>query len=43
MIIHGTGQGSGASGSNWVFTSVLMMDTIEQNCEGCTIHSPDKK
>ena len=41
--IHGTGQGSGASGSNWLFTSVPMMDTIEQNCEGCTIHSPDKK
>ena len=39
--IHGTGQGSGASGSNWLFTSVPMMVTIEKNCEGCTIHSPD--
>ena len=41
--IHGTFQDSGASGSNRLFTSVPMMDTIEQNYEGCTIYSPDKK
>ena len=41
--IHGTCQGFEASGSNWLFTSVPMMDTIEQNCERCTIYSPDKK
>ena len=31
--IHGTGQGSEASGSNWLFTSVPMINTIEQNCK----------
>ena len=41
--IHGTGQVSGASRSNWIFTSVPMMDTIEKICEGYTIYSPDKK
>ena len=41
--IHGTGQGSGESGSYWLFTSIPMMGTIEQNCEGCTTYSPDSK
>ena len=41
--IYGTSQDSGASGRNLLFTSVPMMDTITQNCEGCTIYSPDNK
>ena len=31
--LHGTGQCSGSSGSNWIFTSASMMKTIEQKCK----------
>ena len=27
--LHGTFQGSGISGSNWLFNSVLMMNTLK--------------
>ena len=41
--IHGTGQGSGSSGTNWLFNSVPMMKLISQICNGLEIISPDKQ
>ena len=41
--IHGPGQGSGSSGTNWLFNSVPMMTLISQICNGLEIISPDKK
>ena len=39
--IHGSYQNLGALGSNWLFTSVPMMDTIEYTCDGFIIYSSD--
>ena len=41
--IHGSGQGSGSSGINWLFNSVPMMNLISKICHGLEIISPDKK
>ena len=40
--LHGTGQGSGVSGSNWLFSSVPMFQIIEKRCQGRIMNSPDK-
>ena len=39
--LHRTDQGSKASRSNWLFTSVPMINIIEKICEGCTSFSSD--
>ena len=43
LPIHGSGQVSGASGTNWLFISAPMMKVISKICEGLEIISPDKK
>ena len=43
LPIHGTCQGSGSSGTNWLLNSVPMMNLISQICNGLEIISPDKQ
>ena len=37
MELHGSGQGTGNGGIHWTFTSIPMMERVEQTVPGCTI------
>ena len=41
--IHGTGQGSGASGTDWLFNSVPMFQVLQARCSECEMSSPDNQ
>ena len=40
--LYGSGQGSGFAGTNWLFIEDSMITTIETECDGCNMSSPDK-
>ena len=41
--IHGTGQGSGESGTDWLFNSVPMFQVLQERCAGYEMSILDKK
>ena len=41
--IHWTEQGSGVSGTYWLFNSVPMFQVLQERCAGCDMNIPDKK
>ena len=43
MSSHGIGQGSGASGTDWIFNSVSMFQVLQVRCAGCEMSSPHKQ
>ena len=40
--IHGNGQGTGSSGTNWVYISIPIISSLDKHKEGCIIVSSDK-
>ena len=41
-MVHGVGQGSGNAGTTFLFIEELMIETMEKECKGCYMSSPDK-
>ena len=42
MKIYRSGKGPGNVATEWLFIEELMISTIVQLCEDCTMSSPDK-
>ena len=40
FLYHGTGQGAGNVGTEWIFISVPMVNVAEELTEGCTTNLP---
>ena len=40
--LYKSGQGSRFTETNWLFVEEPMITTIEKECDGCNMSSPDK-